>query len=286
MNTLNEIFLELQFSRMQLEGDELLILSLRDITRRKRNEEEIREQNELLKLSVAQAEQANRAKTLFLANMTHELKTPLNALLGYAQFLNMPQLGTLTERQSEAVHSIESSGRHLLRLVEQILDYSRMEAGRIPLDRTRCDLISLIHECVQAFRPICSSRGIQLEEDLPEQSIHIECDQTRIRQVMDNLLTNAVRHTESGGSLRIAILEGADSVLIRVQDTGSGIPPEDQERIFEPFEQSTANKSRKREGTGLGLAIVKRIVDMHQGFITLQTAPGEGTTFTVGLPHR
>ena len=279
------IFLELQFSTLQVGEEKHLILSLRDITERKHTEQEIRNQNELLRLSVAQAEQANRAKTLFLANMTHELKTPLNSLLGYAQYLHMPQLGSLTPRQTEAVSSIESSGRHLLKLVEQILDYSRMEAGRMPLDRSRCDIAALIHESAQSFKTICKGKGIQLEEDLPSGSVQIECDQTKMRQVLDNLLSNAVKHTDPQGSVKISLLEGTENILIRVQDTGSGIPLEDQDRIFEPFEQSVSNRSRKREGAGLGLAIVKRIVDMHQGFITLQTMENSGTTFTIGLPY-
>ncbi|MCB1169898.1 MAG: HAMP domain-containing histidine kinase [Leptospiraceae bacterium] len=285
MDRIDEIFLELQFSSIRFAEEEHLVLSLRDITERKQNEQEIHNQNDLLRLSVAQAEAASRAKSLFLANMTHELKTPLNSMLGYAQYLQMPQLGSLSDRQAEAVSSIESSGRHLLKLVEQILDYSRMEAGRMPLDRSDCDLAGLIHECIQGFRHVTRNKEIELEENLPAGPVHVNCDQTRIRQVLDNLLTNAARHTDAGGRIEVSLLEGADNVLIRVADTGHGMPAEDQERIFEPFEQSVSDRSRKREGTGLGLAIVKRIVDMHQGFITLQTAPGEGATFTIGLPH-
>ncbi len=282
---LDGIFLELQFSTMQVGNEKHLVISLRDTTERKHTEQEIRNQNELLRLSVAQAEQANRAKTLFLANMTHELKTPLNSMLGYAQYLNMPQLGSLNPGQSEAVSSIESSGRHLLKLVEQILEYSRMEAGRIPLDRSECDIASLIHQSLQSFRTICKGKGIELIEDLPSSPVRMVCDQTRMRQVMDNLLSNAIKHTDAGGEVQVSLLEGTDNILIRVKDSGAGIPPEDQDRIFEPFEQSVSVRSRKREGTGLGLAIVKRIVDMHQGFITLQTMEGSGTTFTIGLPY-
>lgn len=282
---LEGIFLELQYSTMQAGEENHLIISLRDITERKHTEQEIRNQNELLRLSVAQAEQANRAKTLFLANMTHELKTPLNSMLGYSQYLKMPQLGALNKGQSEAVSSIESSGRHLLKLVEQILEYSRMEAGRIPLDRSQCDIAALIHESVQSFHTACRQKGIELMEDLPSGPVRTECDQTRMRQVMDNLLSNAIRHTDADGQIQVSLLEGSENILIRVKDNGAGIPPEDQDRIFEPFEQSVSRKSTKREGTGLGLAIVKRIVDMHQGFITLQTTEGSGTTFTIGLPY-
>ena len=281
---MSEIFLRLDYSSVRAGAERRLILSLRDITDEKLTEQEILNQNELLRLALTQAEQAIRAKALFLANMTHELKTPLNSLLGYTQYLQMDSLGSLNPGQGAAVRSVEDSGRHLLKLVEQILDYSKMEADRMQLSIQNCDLSELIRVCVHGLQGLAQERGVSLSFDMPEGSVLIDCDATRIRQVLDNLISNGLKATPSGGQVSVSLLEGPDKVLLRVSDTGVGIAPDEQERIFEAFEQSASNRSQKREGTGLGLAIVRRIVDMHNGFITLQSEVGSGSTFTIGLP--
>ncbi|MCB1168481.1 MAG: hypothetical protein KDK33_20160, partial [Leptospiraceae bacterium] len=184
---MSEIFLRLDYSSVRAGAERRLILSLRDITDEKLTEQEILNQNELLRLALTQAEQAIRAKALFLANMTHELKTPLNSLLGYTQYLQMDSLGSLNPGQVAAVRSVEDSGRHLLKLVEQILDYSKMEADRMQLSIQNCDLGELIRVCVHGLQGLAQERGVSLSFDMPEGSVLINCDATRIRQVLDNL---------------------------------------------------------------------------------------------------
>lgn len=228
------------------------------------------------------AESASRAKSTFLAHMSHELRTPLNGILGFAQLLNLR--GGLSAEQRRSVDSIELAGRQLLALIEQVLDLARIEAGRVPLQVKRTDLVGLGSEIVEQSRPLAMAKGLRLQLDVtPGACRSIDVDPVRLRQVLANLVSNAVKFTDSG-NVTLALRTGATAGRVRfsVIDTGIGIAPADQERIFGAFEQA-GNPERRTEGLGLGLAISCDLVRLMGGSLALTSAPNQGSTFSFEL---
>lgn len=280
---LEEIFLDVDFTEMEFGNRKQYIISVQDITDRKRAEREIEKQNNLLRMALNAAEKANQAKTLFLATMTHELKTPLNSLLGYCQFLGMGQIGPLNDSQKEAVSSIESSGRHLLSLVEQILDFARMENDTIQLKVSDTDLNGLIDDALLSFKRLAEDKEIRLIRGAQNECV-IRGDHTRLKQIVNNLIHNAIKYNHTGGSVKVWCEPKPDHIVFNVADNGPGIANEDQARIFDPFEQLPPDKGKKREGAGLGLSIVKRLAELHGGSISVESEPGKGSLFSVTLP--
>jgi len=231
-------------------------------------------------------EAASRHKSEFLANMSHELRTPLNAIIGFSEVLGERMFGELTDKQAEYVQDILSSGRHLLELINDILDLSKVEAGRMELDLGKFDLPATLDGTLTLVRERATRRGLALELSVDPRLGAVVGDERKIRQVLLNLLSNAVKFTPEGGriSVRATLVEGAAE--ISVQDTGIGIAPADQALIFEEFRQAGSDYAKKQEGTGLGLALARRFVELHGGRLWVTSTLGEGATFTFTLPER
>jgi signal transduction histidine kinase len=232
----------------------------------------------------AQLEVANRHKSEFLANMSHELRTPLNAIIGFSDVLLQKMFGELNEQQAEYLEDIRSSGSHLLTLINDILDLSKIEAGRMELELASFSLVAALNNAVILVRERAQSHGIKLELDIAPKLDTVVADERKLKQVVVNLLANAVKFTPDGGTVRLRAERENGEVRLAVQDTGIGIAPEDQERIFEEFQQATHQSEKSREGTGLGLSLSRRMVELHGGTISVESAPGKGSTFTVALP--
>ncbi len=229
-------------------------------------------------------EAASHHKSEFLANMSHELRTPLNAVIGFSEVLQQKMFGDLNEKQVEYVDDIHSSGRHLLSLINDILNLSKIEAGKVELDSSTFDLANTIEGTLTLVRERATRHGLTMDLSLDDQLGEIEADERKVRQILLNLLSNAVKFTPDGGRIEItgAVVDGA--AQIAVSDTGIGIAPEDQASIFEEFQQVGGDHEGKREGTGLGLTLARRFVELHGGRIWVESAAGQGATFTFTLP--
>ena len=231
-------------------------------------------------------EAASRHKSEFLANMSHELRTPLNAIIGFSEVLGERMFGELNDKQAEYIQDIQSSGRHLLALINDILDLSKVEAGRMELELSRFDLPAAIGGAVILVRERATRHGLTMDVSVDDQLGQFVGDERKIRQVLLNLLSNAVKFTPEGGRITIRAAPADGGVEISVSDTGIGIAPEDQEAIFQEFRQVGTDYARKREGTGLGLALARRFIDLHGGRLWVKSRLGEGSTFTFTLPVR
>ena len=232
-----------------------------------------------------QIEAANRHKSEFLANMSHELRTPLNAIIGFSEVLGERMFGELNEKQAEYTEDILSSGRHLLSLINEILDLSKVEAGRMELELATFDLPLAIDNARTFVRESATKHGINLDVTVDERLGEFVGDERKIKQVLLNLLSNAVKFTPEGGRIGIKAKQADGSVEISVSDTGIGIAPEDQPKIFEEFRQVGSDYAHKVEGTGLGLTLAKKFVELHGGKIWVTSEVGKGSTFTFTLPQ-
>jgi signal transduction histidine kinase len=233
-----------------------------------------------------QIEAANRHKSEFLANMSHELRTPLNAIIGFSEVLGEKMFGELNEKQAEYTEDILSSGRHLLSLINEILDLSKVEAGRMELELTTFDLPLAIENARTFVRERATKHGINLDVTVDERLGDFVGDERKIKQVLLNLLSNAVKFTPEGGRIGIKARQADGSVEISVSDTGIGIAPEDQPKIFEEFRQVGSDYAHKIEGTGLGLTLAKKFVELHGGKIWVTSELGKGSTFSFTLPEK
>ncbi len=233
-----------------------------------------------------QIEAANRHKSEFLANMSHELRTPLNAIIGFSEVLGERMFGELNEKQAEYTEDILSSGRHLLSLINEILDLSKVEAGRMELELATFDLPLAIDNARTFVRERATKHGIGLDVTVDERLGDFVGDERKIKQVLLNLLSNAVKFTPEGGRIGINARQVDGSVEISVSDTGIGIAPEDQPKIFEEFRQVGSDYAHKTEGTGLGLTLAKKFVELHGGKIWVTSEVGKGSTFSFTLPER
>jgi signal transduction histidine kinase len=231
-----------------------------------------------------QLEAANRHKSEFLANMSHELRTPLNAVIGFSEVLLERMFGELNDKQNEYVDDILSSGRHLLSLINDILDLSKVEAGRLELDLSKFDLPSAMDNALTLIRERATRHGIKLEHFVDGRLGDFAGDERKFKQILLNLLSNAVKFTPEGGRIEVKATMADSSVEISVTDTGIGIAAEDHEAVFEEFRQVGTDYAQKREGTGLGLTLTKKFVEMHGGKIWVESEVGKGSTFTFTLP--
>jgi PAS domain S-box-containing protein len=276
----SEFPVEISLSPLSIgEGVTLVMSAIRDSTERKRFERELKEKN-------LELQRASQAKDRFLAAMSHELRTPLNAVIGFTGTLLMKLPGPLTADQEKQLKMVQGSAKHLLSLINDLLDLARIEAGKLELkpEPTRC--AELIDAAAESLRPIAQGRGLTLEVvGDPELSLHV--DRRALNQIVLNLLTNAIKFTERGG-VRIgwrAVREGGDTVQISVSDTGVGIRPEDQEKLFSAFSQLDLSVRRRPEGTGLGLHLSRKLAEALRGRILVQSELGKGSTFTLILPR-
>lgn len=231
----------------------------------------------------AELAEASRHKSEFLASMSHELRTPLNAVIGFSEVLLERMFGDINERQEDYLRDILSSGRHLLALLNDVLDLSKVEAGQMELDRTDFPAEQAITYALSMVRERALDHHIALRTEIPADLGLLNADELRFKQVLLNLLSNAVKFTADGGSVVVAAVRHPDSLEVTVADTGAGIAPADQDRIFDSFQQGTRS-ARKVEGTGLGLTLTRRIVELHGGRVWLRSELGHGSTFGITLP--
>ncbi len=238
---------------------------------------------EELSSSNAQLLQASRLKSQFLASMSHELRTPLNSVIGFSKVLLNRLDGELTERQEVYIRSIHNSGSHLLQLINGILDFSRIEAGKLEMIPEQLDLHELIDECIESSMPLARGKQLKLEQSVPLELPRLNADRTKVKQVLLNLLSNAIKFTSQGRVL-VGVVAEPDAVRISVADTGIGIRQEDLTRLFEPFQQLDNPVARGAGGTGLGLAISKKFAELHGGRIWAESRENQGSTFHFTLP--
>jgi signal transduction histidine kinase len=244
------------------------------------------EANASLSQATRELTAASGHKSEFLANMSHELRTPLNAVIGFSEVLEQRMVGELNEKQIEYVRDISSSGKHLLDLVNEILDLSKVEAGRMELELSEFTLAETIHGALAFVRERAARHGIEIASDIAPDLGTVTADERKIRQVLLNLLSNAVKFTPDNGWIGITAHRADSEVRMSVKDTGIGIAPEDQAKVFEEIQQVGTSSDRSREGTGLGLTLAKRFVELHGGRIWIESELTKGTTFTFELPSR
>ncbi|MFM7191596.1 MAG: hybrid sensor histidine kinase/response regulator, partial [Microcystaceae cyanobacterium] len=217
--------------------------------------------------------------------MSHELRTPLTSILGMSEALQEKTFGDITARQDKALKQIEKSGRHLLGLINDILDFSRIESGRLDLDLIPVNLTQVCHDSLAMVQQIAQDKDLHLNSQIATPLGSLLLDERRIFQCVVNLLSNALKFTPSGGTVTLSIHQENEEVALSVRDTGIGIDPQHFNKLFEPFEQIDSSLSRQYEGTGLGLALVKRLVEAHQGRVTVTSELGKGSCFTLYFPY-
>ncbi len=278
------------------EGEIIGLLGVyEDITDRKTMEAQLRQSHENLTLANLELSRAGRIKDEFLANISHELRTPLSSILGMTQALSREIYGPLTERQHRSLNIVERSGRHLLHLINDILDVAKVEAGKIELDVTQVSLAQLCQDSLEFVQQQALQKHIDLQSDLSPDITTLAADQLRLKQALINLLDNAIKFTPEGGQVHLEVAPappssphgpdpGQQVVSISVTDTGIGIAPADQKRMFQTFVQLDSSFNRQYFGMGLGLAMVKRIAEMHGGRVDVHSQPGRGSRFTLYLP--
>ena len=275
-----EFPVEISLSPLETEEGTLVSGAIRDITERKKIEQALREKN-------VELENANQAKDRFLASMSHELRTPLNAIIGFTGTLLMKLPGPLTTDQEKQLHTVQTSGRQLLSLINDLLDLAKIEAGKVELllEPTACQTI--VHEVAGALRPLAVNKGLQFEVTVPEADLVVRTDRRALNQIILNLANNAIKFTERGRvhiRLRQGQSDGRPITEISVEDTGIGIRPEDQSKLFDAFSQVDVSIRRRYEGTGLGLHLSRKLAELLGGQITFRSEFGKGSTFTLRLP--
>jgi signal transduction histidine kinase len=249
--------------------------TITDITERKQNED--------LRLAVEKAESADKLKSAFLATMSHELRTPLNSIIGFTGILLQKLVGPLSEEQEKQLKMVQGSARHLLDLINDVLDISKIEAGEIEIREEKLIFGEIIQKSIEKIQPLAEKKGLKLIVNVTPPIVEFISDRRRLEQVLLNLLSNAVKFTEHG-EIRILSRVENDTLITSVSDTGIGIKPEDFEGLFVPFKQIDSGLSRQYEGTGLGLSICKRIVELLNGRIWVESEWEKGSTFTFTLP--
>lgn len=251
----------------------------------------LRRVNETLERRNSELDAANQElatlsqmKSRFLASMSHELRTPLNAIIGFSEMLQREAVGPLQPKQHRYVDHVLNSGRHLLALINDMLDISKIEAGKMQLECRSFDVIELLNESVAVIRSLADQKRIAVEVEVIGGHPRVFADAIRLKQIMFNLLSNAIKFTREEGRVRVST-EISDGVArIAVEDTGIGIAPEHQVRLFEEFHQIASADNREFQGTGLGLALTRRLVELHGGTIALRSEVGKGSTFTFTIP--
>lgn len=274
-----EFPVEISLSPLKTEDGVLVTAAIRDVTERKRVEQALQEKN-------VELEKANQAKDRFLASMSHELRTPLNAIIGFTGTLLMKLPGPLTPDQEKQLRTVQASGRHLLSLINDLLDLAKIESGKVELDYEPVSCRELLEEVAMTLRPQAEAKGLRFELHQPVTNIIIHSDRRAISQIILNLANNAIKFTEQG-HVSLELYQQPEnnhlSTYISVTDTGVGIRTEDQVRLFHAFQQLETTGAHRHEGTGLGLHLSQKLAELLGGRITLQSEFGQGSTFTLVL---
>jgi PAS domain S-box-containing protein len=274
-----EFPIEISLSPLETEDGLLATAAIRDVSERRRTEKRLRDAN-------VELETANRAKNRFLASMSHELRTPMNAILGFTGTLLMGLPGPLNDEQTQQLRTVQTNGRHLLALINELLDLARIESGKIELHIEPIDCMGLLEDLVVGLRPLADDKHIGLEAESSAQPITVHSDRRALKQILINLTNNAIKFTDDGGvRLRMSSSGGAGAVTrFEVIDSGRGIDVEDQERVFAAFQQIRSSTASPLEGTGLGLYICQTLSSLIGADITFTSKVHEGTTFTLSVP--
>ncbi len=292
-----EFAVDINLSPLAGPGESVVLCVIRDVSERRAAEEKIRSLNQNLERRSAElafantemslrnreVERANRLKSEFLASMSHELRTPLNTILGFSELLSEESSGALNEKQKRFVTHIQRDANHLLELINDILDLSKIEAGRLELHIETFPMAVAVAEVLTSVRPLAAAKSLVLDSELDTQLV-MQADRVRFKEILYNLFSNAIKFTPAGGRVWIESSSEGGSVQLTVGDTGIGIAPEDQQAIFESFRQASATTKGVREGTGLGLAITRRLVEHHGGKIWVESELSHGSRFHFTLP--
>ncbi len=280
----SELPVEISLSPIRVGESFTVMAIIRDVTERRAFEQEIRKANEQLETRNREVENANQLKSDFLASMSHELRTPLHTIIGFTELLKEESQGPLNDAQKRFAGHVHRDSVHLLELINDILDLSKIEANQMELQVESFDACDVVSEALRGIGPAAKQKALTVEGRFVA-PVFIQADRLRFREIVTNLLSNAVKFTSKGGSVWVDIsIQAPETALISVADTGIGIAPADQEVIFDRFRQVGAATSGVREGTGLGLAIVKRLVEMHGGTIEVKSSSGQGSAFTFTMP--
>jgi PAS domain S-box-containing protein len=277
---------EISLSPLETEEGRLVSAAVRDITERRRFEE-LRRNAAAEAEGRRRAEEQNRLKSEFLANMSHELRTPLNSIVGFAELIHDGKVGAVNAEQREYLGDVLAAARHLVQLINDLLDLSKVEAGRLDFASEPVDLGALVHEVCDAARPLTREHGIGVEIEVDPQARLVRGDAGRLRQVLWNYLSNALKFTPDGGHVRVRVVEdGPAHLRLDVEDDGVGIDPADLGRLFQVFQQLDAGAAKRHGGTGLGLALTRRLVEAMGGHVGVDSEPGRGSRFFARLPRQ
>ena len=279
-----EFPIEISLSPLETEEGILVTAAIRDVTERKRFEQTLQEKN-------VELEKASLAKDRFLAVMSHELRTPLNAILGFTGTLIMKLPGPLTPDQDHQLRTIQTSARHLLSLINDLLDLAKIEAGKVEIEFEPVDCRDVLDEVASTLRPLAEAKGLSFELLVPATKVIIQTDRRALSQILLNLTNNAIKFTESGRVSielcpRIDAELGKISTEFNIEDTGTGIPPEDETRLFRAFEQLDSSSTRRHEGTGLGLYLSQKLANLLGGQIEIKSVHGQGSIFRLVIPEK
>jgi len=256
-----------------------------EVERRKRTQDELHALNEELQATVVKLEEASQAKSEFLATMSHEFRTPLNAILGFSDIMRGQHVAAVNgEKLKEYADDIFSTGQHMLSLVEDTLDISAIEAGRKTLDLQPVEIPGLVEECVRQIERVAREKDVSVTIEVADRLPNLLADRRSLKQIAFNLLSNAVKYTNAQGTIKITADEIDGTIRLVVEDTGIGIPPERLSQVTEPFSQLHANPALAQDGRGLGLAIVQKLVDAHDGDLTIESEVGSGTSVAITFP--
>jgi PAS domain S-box-containing protein len=267
---------EIEISGIILPDSEDFIVILRDITRRKKTEQHLVHSKE-------KAENADRLKTSFLSAMSHEIRAPLNSIIGFSGILMQEIPGTLNEEQKKQLGMIQSSGRHLLTLINDLLDLSKIEAGQLSVNFEYFNLKDVLDDVIQLEWPLAKEKNLELNLNSGNDPVLIKSDKQRIHQVLLNLINNAIKYSEKG-HIDVNCFKEDDTITVEIKDTGIGIKKEDLQKIFDPFIQLENELTKTQKGSGLGLSVSRQLIRLLQGTLNVESSFGEGTKFTIKIP--